>query len=79
MSLDSVIAGLGYRQMLKYIAGMGDRVPFRVHYNDLDNRVFGAECGDDGCMTCSVDGFVGRGDKVPIMVPRKKSVTPAAL
>jgi len=76
MSLDSVIAGLGYRQMLKYIAGT--KIPFRVHYNDLDNRVFGSECQDDGCMTCSVDGFVGKGDKVPLMVPRKKSVTPPA-
>jgi len=76
MSLDSVIAGLGYRQMLKYIAG--DGAPFRVHYNDLETRVFGAECEDDRCMTCSVDGFVGKGDKVPLMVPRKKSVIPPA-
>ena len=76
MSLDSVIAGLGYRHMLKYIAG--DGVPFRIHYNDLESRVFASECQDDGCMTCSVDGFVGKGDKVPLMVPRKKSVTPPA-
>jgi len=76
MSLDSVIAGLGYRQMLKYIAGK--KVPFRVHYNDLENRVFASECQNDGCMTCSFDGFVGKGDKVPLMVPRKKSVTPPA-
>lgn len=76
MSLDSVISGMGYNQMLKYISGICSEIPFRVHYSDIDHQTIASECHDDGCMTCTVKGFVGKGNKVPLMVPRKNIINP---
>jgi molybdopterin-synthase adenylyltransferase len=70
-SLDMIVAGLGYNLMLKYISGMERVMPFQVSYDGNANKMTSAECDQVGCITCSDDGFLGGGNKVPGMVPRK--------
>jgi hypothetical protein len=69
MSLDYVISGLAYGQMLRYVAGMDKTIPGKVSYSALNNRLRATEYEDGGCMTCK--GFIGKGDSVDFMVPQK--------
>jgi len=70
--LDYTIAGIGYHQMLKYLWGTEDEEIFSVHYNGVKNRLIQSKCDKVGCINCQSDGFLGKGDKVPALVPRKK-------
>ena len=70
--LDYTIAGIGYHQMLKYLWGTEDEEIFRVHYNGVPNRVLQSKCDKVGCINCQSNGFLGKGDKVPYMMPRRK-------
>ncbi|MFC1488955.1 ThiF family adenylyltransferase [Thermodesulfobacteriota bacterium] len=71
--LDYIIAGLGYREFLKYILGLSENEVFKTQYNEMQNKIVQSRCSDDGCLSCQSDGFLGKGDKVPIMVPREKA------
>jgi len=73
MPLDYIVAGIGYRLFLKYISRRDNNVPFSIHYDGLKNKITSTEANGDGCMICSSAGYLGKGNKVPIMVPFKKS------
>ncbi len=69
MFLDYTIAGIGYNQMLKYVWGTDDEEVFSVHYNGAINKLDEIKCDEAGCINCEPKGFLGKGDKVPMMVP----------
>jgi molybdopterin/thiamine biosynthesis adenylyltransferase len=69
MFLDYTIAGIGYNQMLKYVWGTDDEEIFSVHYNGATNKLNEIKCDEAGCINCEAEGFLGKGDKVPMMVP----------
>jgi molybdopterin/thiamine biosynthesis adenylyltransferase len=71
MSLDYVISGIGYGQMLKFVAGMDKVIPGKVSYSALDNRLRATEYENGGCMMCK--GFLGQGHNVDFMIPRKEN------
>ena len=71
MSLDHVIAGLAYQQMLSYIWGLKSKVPFGVHYDGLETKTTKSVCETGGCLTCMNEGSLGMGDKVEPVVPRR--------
>ena len=58
--------------MLKFIWGTENDEYFRVHYNGVINRLMQSKCEKVGCINCQASGFLGKGDKVPLMVPREK-------
>ncbi|MCB2189869.1 MAG: ThiF family adenylyltransferase [Deltaproteobacteria bacterium] len=71
MSLDHVIAGLAYQQMLSYIWGETAQEVFGVHYDGLKATITKSVCETGGCLICQEDGALGMGDKVEPVVPRK--------
>jgi hypothetical protein len=72
MPLDYTVAGIGYGLYLKYLSGTENKVPFSIHYDGLKNKIISTEISGDGCIVCSADGYLGKGNKVPIMVPYTK-------
>ena len=71
MSLDHVIAGLAYQQMLAYIWGNSDQMAFGVHYDGLKPAITKSVCETGGCLTCMEEGALGLGDKVEPVVPQE--------
>jgi molybdopterin/thiamine biosynthesis adenylyltransferase len=69
MFLDYTIAGIGYNQMLKYVWCTDEEEIFSVHYNGATNKLNEIKCDEAGCINCEPTGFLGKGDKVPFMVP----------
>ena len=69
MFLDYTIAGIGYQQMLKYVWCTDEEEVFSVHYNGATNKLDEIKCDEAGCINCEPEGFLGKGDKVPFMVP----------
>ena len=69
MHLDYVIAGLGFSEMLKYIWGMGTGDHFQVHANLFTNTLRASHSTSPGCIICQNTGDLGKGDKVPFLVP----------
>ena len=71
MYLDSVIAGLGYSEFLKYVLGRRDDEIFKVYYEEISNKLVSSTCSEAGCIACRDGDYLGKGDKVPLMIPRK--------
>lgn len=69
MYLDSIIAGLGYSRMLKYLWGLPGLDHFKIHYDDLASKVVPVKAPALGCLNCQPGGHLGRGDKVPFLAP----------
>jgi hypothetical protein len=69
--LDYTIAGIGYSQILKYLWGTDDEEVFALFYNGALNKLKQSKCTRAGCINCQPSGLLGKGDKVPFMVPRK--------
>lgn len=72
MPLDYTVAGIGYGLFLKYLSENENKVPFSIHYDGLNNKMISTKASGDGCIVCSTNGYLGKGNKVPIMVPYKK-------
>jgi molybdopterin/thiamine biosynthesis adenylyltransferase len=70
MYLDSVIAGLGYSEFLKYVLGRREDDIYKIHYNEIANKIVSSRCSEAGCIACKDSDFLGKGDKVPLMFPR---------
>jgi hypothetical protein len=71
MYLDSVIAGLGYSEFLKYVLGLRENQIYKVYYDDISKKIVSSRCSEAGCIACRGGDYLGKGDKVPLMIPRK--------
>ncbi len=69
--LDNCVAGLGYSEFLKYVLGRRDDEIFKVYYEEISNKLVTSRCFEVGCIACRDSDFLGKGDKVSFMVPRK--------
>jgi hypothetical protein len=70
MYLDYIVAGLGYGEFLKYVVGYA-KPPYKVYFNQVPNRLIPSGSPSIGCVACRPDDYLGKGDKVPAMVPEK--------
>jgi molybdopterin/thiamine biosynthesis adenylyltransferase len=71
MYLDNCVAGLGYSEFLKYVLRRRDDEIFKVYYEEISNKLVTSRCSEAGCIACRESDFLGKGDKVPFMIPRK--------
>ena len=71
MYLDNCVAGLGYSEFLKYVLGRRDDEIFKVYYAEISNKLVSSTCSEAGCIACRDGDYLGKGDKVPLMIPRK--------
>jgi molybdopterin/thiamine biosynthesis adenylyltransferase len=71
MYLDSVIAGLGYSEFLKYVLGRRENEIYKVYYDEISNKLVSSICSESGCIACRDNDYLGKGDKIPSMIPRK--------
>ena len=70
MYLDYIVTGLGYGEFLKYVVGYA-KPPYKIYFNQVPNRLVPSGSPSIGCVACRPDDYLGKGDKVPAMVPEK--------
>lgn len=69
--LDFMIAGLGYYEVLKYVLGLPGKSSFKVHFDQINDRIVRSDCKTENCHVCREDGLLGTGDKAPLLLPQK--------
>jgi|GEM_PF-3729619 len=72
MSLDMALVSQAYALMRGYLLGQKNGSFFKVHYNEQGPKLTPVRSEPIGCFTCRPDGYLGRGDMVPALVPREK-------
>jgi len=72
--LNSIIASLGFWQMIKYILGI-KQPELKIYYNALQNKIVSSEIEETkGCLVCKDSGFLAQANKVPLLIPETNQI-----
>ena len=71
--LDYFVSGIGYYQAIRYVWGTSNPSTFSVHVDAHTNLFIEASTSAKGCIWCQATGMLGKGDRVPALIPLEKA------
>ena len=77
MFLDYLVAGHGYYKALQYLWATGNPSTFSTHIDAQTGLYMETQTDSQGCIWCQKTGYLGKGDEVPMLVPRKDKPLPS--
>jgi len=69
--LNSMIVALGFWQFLQYALGL-QKPALKIYLDALKNKITASTIQDpEGCIICREDSYLGKGNNVSFLIPRK--------